>query len=77
MHKHKGDVSSLVFILKSTNELITMPLTELDVTLPLDTVNIRVKNRGTGRSPRTGAGSGLVLFIGPSKRQTECGHFSG
>lgn len=38
MHKRKGDVSSLVFILKSTNELITMPLTELDVTLPLDAV---------------------------------------
>ena len=52
MHTRKGDVSSLVFILKSTNELIMLPLTELDVTLPLDAVlNIHVKNCGTGQSP--------------------------
>lgn len=59
----------LIFILKSTNELIMMPLIEFNVISPWDAVlNIHVENRGTSQSPWTGAGLGLVLFIGPSNR---------
>lgn len=67
-----------IFIFSSTNELAMMPLIELDGLLPLDEVlNIHIRNCGTGWSPWTGAGSGMVLFIGLSKRQTKRSRPSG
>lgn len=37
----------------------------------------RAKDGGTSPSLGTASGLGVVLFIGPGKRHTECGCFSG